>query len=227
MFLVSRAFLSVLPIGWHGSPDRLSICLSVRPSIRVSFNISFVALLLVPRLSRLRLSVCLSVLHPPSSGDAGRPTACHFVGPFIVRLPIRSWQGNRLERATFGAGCFWGPELAFQRVPGVVATAVGYSQGEGKDVSYEQVCTGTTGHVEVVQVSMGVVERSSGTVVLFWGCFRAPGHVEVVQVTSAKSCLPQYGSAAERCRGTRRIKGGNRGGMSAHWWRLSLCGEHG
>ncbi|WRX16697.1 Peptide methionine sulfoxide reductase MsrA domain - like 2 [Theobroma cacao] len=53
--------------------------------------------------------------------------------------------------AQFGAGCFWGVELAFQRVPGVTKTEVGYSQGFMHNPSYEDVCSGTTNHNEVVR----------------------------------------------------------------------------
>ncbi|CAN6461108.1 unnamed protein product [Victoria cruziana] len=71
--------------------------------------------------------------------------------------------------AQFGAGCFWGVELAFQRVPGVTATEVGYSQGTTHSPTYDDICTGMTNHSEVVRVQYDPKECAYDTLVdLFW-----------------------------------------------------------
>ena len=64
------------------------------------------------------------------------------------------------EKATFGAGCFWGVEAAFAAIPGVTATAAGYEGGSLERPSYKDVCTDQTGHAEVVEVDFDPAQVS-------------------------------------------------------------------
>ena len=73
------------------------------------------------------------------------------------------------EKATFGAGCFWGVEAAFRQLKGVKATAVGYAGGTTKNPSYKEVCTDSTGHAEVVQVEYDPAEVNYDRLLgVFW-----------------------------------------------------------
>jgi peptide-methionine (S)-S-oxide reductase len=74
-----------------------------------------------------------------------------------------------VEKATFGAGCFWGVEETFRQVKGVVSTAVGYSGGALADPTYEDVCTDRTGHAEVVDVEFDPAQVSYEKLLdVFW-----------------------------------------------------------
>jgi peptide-methionine (S)-S-oxide reductase len=74
-----------------------------------------------------------------------------------------------METATFAAGCFWGVEAAFRQVEGVVSTRVGYTGGTVANPSYEQVCSGKTGHAEAVEIEYDPSEVSYGQLLnVFW-----------------------------------------------------------
>lgn len=75
------------------------------------------------------------------------------------------------DTATFGAGCFWGPEVTFGKVPGVIRTEAGYMGGTSNDPIYREVCAGNSGHVEVVQVTFDPEQVSYKHLLdVFWNC---------------------------------------------------------
>ncbi|KAG2475507.1 MAG: Peptide methionine sulfoxide reductase MsrA [Nitrosopumilales archaeon] len=72
-------------------------------------------------------------------------------------------------KATFAAGCFWGVEELFQKVKGVKSTCVGYTGGTFKDPTYEDVCSGKTGHAEAIQMEYNPLEASyENLLMIFW-----------------------------------------------------------
>ena len=76
-----------------------------------------------------------------------------------------------MEKAIFGAGCFWHIQDRFKKVKGVSSTSVGYSGGKKDSPTYEQVCTGDTGHAEVVEVDFDPsVVTYSELLDVFWSC---------------------------------------------------------
>ena len=76
---------------------------------------------------------------------------------------------QKLEKITFGAGCFWCVEAVFQRVKGVKSVTSGYMGGKMKNPTYREVCSGLTGHAEVCQLSYDPKEVSVATLLeIFW-----------------------------------------------------------
>ena len=72
---------------------------------------------------------------------------------FVLGNPIRGPFPDHLETCVFATGCFWGTEKMFWRVPGVYSTSVGYVGGYTQNPTYEETCSGMTGHTEAVQVA--------------------------------------------------------------------------
>ena len=101
-------------------------------------------------------SMARKSLDMPKPGEAlpGRDSAMpvpdrHFINGHSLKPPFPAG----LETAIFGLGCFWGAEKAFWNLPGVYSTAVGYAGGQTPNPTYEEVCSGRTGHTEAVLVA--------------------------------------------------------------------------
>ena len=71
---------------------------------------------------------------------------------FVLGVPLKGPYPDGAQLAMFGLGCFWGAEKVFWQLPGVLNTAVGYAAGSTPNPTYQEVCSGQTGHNEVVQV---------------------------------------------------------------------------
>ena len=95
------------------------------------------------------------------------------------------------QEVLFGCGCFWGAEKGFWRLPGVISTAVGYAGGEKKNPNYREVCSGLTGHTEVVRVVWDTNKIDiSDLLKLFWEC-----HDPTQGNRQGNDCGSQYRSA--------------------------------
>jgi peptide-methionine (S)-S-oxide reductase len=87
----------------------------------------------------------------------------------VLGTPLEPPFPAAAELALFGMGCFWGAERVFWQAPGVISTSVGYAGGDTPDPSYEEVCSGRTGHNEVVRVVFDPSATSYGALLkLFW-----------------------------------------------------------
>jgi peptide-methionine (S)-S-oxide reductase len=89
----------------------------------------------------------------------------------VLGTPLTAPPAPGQAEAQFGCGCFWGAEKGFWRLPGVITTAVGYAGGQLASPTYEQVCSGRSGHAEVVRVVWDTARVSFADLLkLFWEC---------------------------------------------------------
>jgi peptide-methionine (S)-S-oxide reductase len=101
----------------------------------------------------------------PGRGEPVRTDEVHYVNG----RPLKGPHPEGFETAIFGMGCFWGVERVFWQLPGVWVTAAGYSGGFTPNPTYEETCTGRTGHAEVVQVIFNPHEISYAELLkTFW-----------------------------------------------------------
>jgi peptide-methionine (S)-S-oxide reductase len=88
---------------------------------------------------------------------------------FVSKAPLDGPFPDGLELALFGMGCFWGAERKFWEAPGIVSTAVGYAGGDTPNPTYQEVCSGLTGHAEVVRALFDpAVTSYEALLKLFW-----------------------------------------------------------
>lgn len=129
----------------------------------------------------------------PAVGEAlpGREAAMPVPATHFVTGGPLAPTGDHLAEAMFGLGCFWGAEKIFWQIPGVVSTAVGYAGGLTPNPTYEEVCTGQTGHNEVVRVVYDPARVSYETLVrAFW-----EGHDPTQGMRQGNDAGTQYRSA--------------------------------
>ena len=89
----------------------------------------------------------------------------------ILKNEISAELKHNEQEILFGCGCFWGAEKGFWRLPGIISTAVGYAGGEKENPTYREVCSGLTGHTEVVRVIWNTNDiDQSDLLKLFWEC---------------------------------------------------------
>jgi hypothetical protein len=109
------------------------------------------------------VTISLFALGTVSHSQTHHPDSAH------KPSPPSGESSKKLEKATFGAGCFWCTEAVFQRLKGVHSVVSGYSGGHVRNPTYKQVCSGTTGHAEVVQFSYDPGQLSySELLEVFW-----------------------------------------------------------
>jgi len=109
----------------------------------------------------------------------------------VLGTPLKPPFPEGLDQAVFGLGCFWGAERVFWEAPGVYTTAVGYAGGQTPNATYEEVCSGGTGHTEAVLVVFDPKQSSYEAMLkLFW-----EGHDPTQGMRQGNDVGTQYRSA--------------------------------
>ncbi|HAU02200.1 MAG: peptide-methionine (S)-S-oxide reductase MsrA [Porticoccaceae bacterium] len=111
-----------------------------------------------------------SVLPTPEQALPGRSNEMQISNQhYVTGQPLKPPFADGLVTAVFGMGCFWGAERRFWQQPGVVTTAVGYAGGYTPNATYEEACSGLTGHAEVVLVVFDPLQTSfEKLLAVFW-----------------------------------------------------------
>jgi peptide-methionine (S)-S-oxide reductase len=133
-----------------------------------------------------------SEMPAPGTALPGRPEPIPTADThFVNGRPLKGPFPEGLEQAMFGMGCFWGVERMFWKLPGVWMTAAGYAGGETPNPTYGEVCSGRTGHNEVVLVTYDPAETSYETLLkTFW-----EGHDPTQGMRQGNDVGTQYRSA--------------------------------
>jgi peptide-methionine (S)-S-oxide reductase len=133
---------------------------------------------------------------PPGRGERMRVPEKHLVLGTRLEPPFP----DGMELACFGMGCFWGAERKFWQAPGVHSTSVGYAGGHTANPGYEEVCSGRTGHAEVVRVVFDPTRTSYAELLrLFW-----EGHDPTQGMRQGNDVGTQYRSAIYTCSDAQR-----------------------
>src|SRR5947209_6505395 len=161
----------------------------------------------------------MSVVAPEEALE-GRETAMPVVAEHdVLGHPIAPPFPDGLERAVFGLGCFWGAERIFWQAPGVYTTAVGYAGGSTPNPTYEEVCSGRTGHTEAVLVVFDPRQTSYEQLLkLFW-----EGHDPTQGMRQGNDVGTQYRSAIYYADAAQRA--GAEASRDAYQERLSASGH--